>query len=129
MFRSIKVKRYANSNGSLIPVYLNKFTDFTIKRFFVVYGKKNAVRGKHAHKKCTQIFIPLKGKVELKLIKKNTKKIILNPKFLKVYRVPPLTWCEIKFLDKNCIIIVLCDLKFSEKEYIRKFKNFLKFIV
>jgi len=128
MFRSIKVKRYTNSNGSLIPVYLNKLSNFKIKRFFVVYGKKNAVRGKHAHKKCTQIFIPLRGKTELKLIRKNSKKLILNPKSLKIYKVPPLTWCEIKFLDKNCIIIVLCDLKFSEKEYIRKFKNFLKFI-
>ncbi len=128
MFKSFKIKKYTKSNGSLVPIYLNKFPKFNIKRFFILFGKKNSIRGKHAHKKCTQIFIPIRGKTELKLIKKSEKKLILNPHALKIIKVPPLTWCEIKFLDKNCVVIVLCDINFSEKEYIRKFKNFSKFL-
>ncbi len=128
MFRSIRIKKFTNSGGSLLPIYLNKLLGFNLKRFFILNGKKNTIRGKHAHKKCTQIFIPVRGKIELTLIKKNKKKLILNPNSLKIIKVPPLTWCEIKFIDNNCVVIVLCDTKFSEKEYIRKFKNFSKFI-
>lgn len=128
MYKFLKIKKYTNSNGTLIPVYLKKFSNFKMKRFFFINGKKKSIRGKHAHKKCTQIFIPIKGKTELRLIKKNEKKIILDSNSLKILRVPPLTWCEVKFLDNNCIIMVLCDIKFSQKEYIRKFKTFSKLL-
>ena len=128
MFKSIKIKKYNSINGSLAPIYLKKISKFKIKRFFILYGKKNTIRGKHAHKKCTQIFIPLKGKSQIKLEKKNSKKIILNPRSLKILKVSPLTWCEIRFLTNDCLILVLCDVDYSEKEYIRKYKNFLKII-
>tara|TARA_B100001121_G_scaffold307837_1_gene330298 strand:+ start:997 stop:1398 length:402 start_codon:yes stop_codon:yes gene_type:complete len=127
--KSIKLKKYTDKkNGSLTPIYLNKLSKFKIKRLFVLEGKINAIRGKHAHKKCTQIFLPIKGKTEIRLTKNFTKKYILDPKSLKLLRVPPLTWCEIKFLERDCIIIVLCDVNFDNKEYIRNYKNFLKIL-
>ena len=126
--KSIKLKKYADKNGSLIPIYLNKLSKFKIKRLFILDGKINTIRGKHAHKKCTQIFVPIKGKSEIKLTKNFTKKYILNPKSLKLLRVPPLTWCEVKFLEKDCLILVLCDVNFYEQDYVRKYKNFLKIL-
>ena len=112
----------------MVPIDLKKFSKFRIKRFFILYGKKNDIRGNHAHKKCTQIFIALSGKAELKISNKKTKKkIILSFNKNKGVYVEPLNWCIIKFLKKNSSILVLCNYKFSEKEYIRKFKNFLKY--
>ncbi len=122
----IKLKKYSEKNGSLTPIYLNQLSKFKIKRLFILDGKINAIRGKHAHKKCTQIFLPIKGKTEIKLTKNFTKKYILNPKTRNLLRVPPLTWCEIKFLEQDCVIIVLCDVNFDKKEYIRNYKNYLK---
>ena len=41
--------------------------------------------------------------------------------------VGPLNWCTIRFLENSSSIMVLCNYKFLEKEYIRNFKNFLKY--
>ena len=127
-FKTFKLRKITNTNGSLVPIDLKKFSKFNIKRFFMLYGKRGDIRGNHAHKKCTQIFIALSGKIELKISNKRTKKeIILSlKKNIGVY-VEPLNWCIIKFLKKNSSILVLCNYKFSEKEYIRKFKDFLKY--
>ena len=127
-FKTFKLKKITDINGSLVLIDPKKFPEFRIKRFFILYGKKNDVRGNHAHKRCTQIFIALSGKIELEISNKRTKKkIIFNlKKNIGVY-VKPLNWCIIKFLKKNSSILVLCNYKFSEKEYIRKFKNFLKY--
>ena len=84
--KSIKLKKYTDKkNVSLTPVYLNKLSKFKIKRLFILDGKINVIRGKHAHKKCTQIFLPIKGKSEIKLTKKFTKKYQLDPKHLKLW--------------------------------------------
>tara|TARA_B100001121_G_C18409335_1_gene489351 strand:- start:269 stop:667 length:399 start_codon:yes stop_codon:yes gene_type:complete len=128
LFKYTNTKKYTDINGSLIPIYLNKFKNFKIKRFFILYGKKNSIRGDHAHKKCTQIFISIKGKVKIEMEKKIKKKIYLNSNFLKIITVPPLTWCKIKFLEKNSIVLVLCDVKYSKKEYIRNYKKFKKIV-
>ena len=127
-FKTFKLRKIINTNGSLVPIDLKKFSKFRIKRFFILYGKKNDIRGNHAHKKCTQIFIALSGKAELKISNKKTKKkIILSFNKNKGVYVEPLNSCIIKFLKKNSLIFFLCNYKFSEKEYIRKFKNFLKY--
>ncbi len=126
--KTFKFKKITNFNGSLVPIDLKIFKKFKIKRFFILYGKKNDVRGDHAHKKCSQIFIPIKGKIKLEIINKKIKKdMILSEKKKQGIVVGPLNWCTIKFLENKSSIMVLCNYKFLEKEYIRKFKNFLKY--
>ena len=79
--KTFKFKKITNFNGSLVPIDLKIFKKFKIKRFFILYGKKNDVRGDHAHKKCSQIFIPIKGKIKLEIINKKIKKdMILSEK-------------------------------------------------
>ena len=127
-FRTFKFSKIINSNGSLVPIDLKKFPNFKIKRFFILNGKKNDVRGNHAHKKCTQIFVPITGRIELEISNKKTKKrLILDTKLKIGVYVKPLNWCKIKFLKNSSSIIVLCNYKFLENEYIRKFKDFLKY--
>tara|TARA_Y100000816_G_scaffold261024_1_gene217711 strand:+ start:1511 stop:1900 length:390 start_codon:yes stop_codon:yes gene_type:complete len=126
--KKFKLKKFVSTNGTLIPFYLDKIENFTLKRFFILHGKKNCFRGDHAHKKCTQIFIPLSGKIKLEIVKKNKKIFKLNYKNQYALLVPPLNWCKISFLEKKSSILVLCNVKFSENEYIRKYKEFLKYL-
>ena len=47
----------------------------------MIYGNRKFVRGNHAHKKCSQFFLPIQGKMELSFIdKKNNKKVLLGAK-------------------------------------------------
>ncbi len=38
--------------------------------------KKNHIRGDHAHKKCSQIFFPIMGKIKINMKYKKTEKNI-----------------------------------------------------
>ena len=100
--KKIKIKSFKSFSGELIPITFNKKFPFSIKRIFFLYGIKNKIRGDHAHKKCSQLFVPISGKIVLDiktpylkkrfLIEKNSKYAIL---------VPPKYWCSIKFKKKN----------------------------
>ena len=73
-----------------------------------------------------QIFIPISGKTELKIKDNNhEKKIILQKKNIAVL-VPNLTWCSLKFLDNNSVVMVACDRKYEYNDYIEKYSELLK---
>ena len=51
-----KSKTFSDKTGSLIPFYKNGILkNFSLVRFFFVYGNKKYYRANHAHKKCNQI--------------------------------------------------------------------------
>jgi c-di-GMP-binding flagellar brake protein YcgR len=52
--------------------------------------------------------------------------ITLNSKNDKAILVPNLTWCRLKFLTKDAIVLVACDRKYEFKDYIEKYKDFRK---
>ncbi len=68
----IKLKSFKKKSGLLFALDFQKTFPFKIKRIFYIYGRKNLIRGDHAHKKCKQIFIPISGTIELRI--KNHKK-------------------------------------------------------
>ena len=65
--KKFKFKIFKNKTGSLVPFTLNKDIPFKVKRIFLIYGNKNFIRGKHAHKKCSQLLVPVSGKIEVSL--------------------------------------------------------------
>ena len=112
-------------NGSLVFIE-NKKSKFEIKRVFFVDAKKNSIRGKHAHKKISQIIICLTGKIEIECDDgQNKKKFILNKKEQSLV-IPKLIWSTLKYKSKNTIISVLCNGYYSEREYIRNYETFKK---
>jgi len=127
--KKIKIKSYSKSNGKLIPISFKKEFPLKIKRIFLIRGIKNKTRGKHAHKKCSQIFLPIQGKISLKIkTPKQNKKILLNPNENSAIIVPPKYWCEVKFIEKNSVIMVLCDQYYDRNDYIKKFDNYKKYM-
>ena len=127
--KKIKLRSFKKKSGKLIPINFDKTFPIQVKRFFYIYGKKNQYRGNHAHKKCTQIFIPIFGKIKLSLVSKNKKKYYdLNYKKIYGIVVPPKTWIKLHFLNKNSIVLVICDQKYEYKDYIVTYKEYLNFI-
>ena len=83
----IKIKKIRNYNGTLIPLYLKKIKSFKLKRFFIVNGKKNSLRGKHAHKQCTQIIYQINGETEIEILNKNKYKYFLKSSQSKMLKI------------------------------------------
>ncbi len=122
----IKVRKIKNINGVLIPIYFNKISLFKAKRIFIVRGNKGFIRGRHAHKKCTQIILQIAGETDIKIINKKKSKFTLNSSQNRMLRIPPMNWVDITFKKNNSSFLVLCDENFSRKEYIYNFKSFQK---
>ena len=128
--KKIKIKSFKSFSGELIPITFNKKFPFSIKRIFFLYGIKNKIRGDHAHKKCSQLFVAISGKIALNIktpylkksfiIKKNSKYAIL---------VPPKYWCSIKFKRKNSILMVITDRYYEFKDYLGNFEKYKKYLL
>lgn len=127
--KKTKFKFYQKKSGTLIPFSLKKDFPIKVKRIFIINGKKNFVRGNHAHKKCSQFIFPISGKIKVECINKQEEKtIILNHKKKEGYLLKPKTWCKIKFLTKNAVLLVACDMEYKFNDYIEDYSEFLKII-
>ena len=125
----MKFKTFNSNTGYLIPFSLKKDIPFSVKRIFIINGKKNKIRADHAHHKCSQYLVVIKGavnvfyenkrgKYEKKLSSKNKNTLLLKPK----------TWCKVKFINKDSILLVFCDKEYEFDDYIEYYQNFLKII-
>ena len=122
-------KKYTKKSGTLTPFSLKQDVPFKTKRIFLIYGKKNFIRGDHAHHKCKQFLIPIFGKMEVEYENKFQKlKRIINYKDKKGLLLNSKTWCKIKFKTNNAILMVFCDREYEFKDYIENYKNFLKIV-
>ena len=124
-----KFKQFKKKSGTLVPFSLEKQIPFKTKRIFIIYGNKNYVRGNHAHYKCKQFLVPIYGSMIIEYENsKIKKKININYKRKEGFLLKPKTWCKIKFNSNHSILMVFCDREYEFKDYIEKYKDFLKII-
>ena len=126
-----KYKIFPDFNGTLIPFYVNNSfpKKFLLKRFFLLYGKSRHFRADHAHTKCSQIIVPLKGSIKIKITSKSKNKtFFLSVKKNNALFVPPYNWITIFFKNNNDSLLTLCNYKYDKKEYILELDKFKKII-
>ena len=127
--KKFKIKTYLAKTGKLIPISFNKQFPIQVKRVFFLYGKKNKIRGDHAHKKCSQFFFLISGKVTLDIKTPSAKKKILLTHSSKIaVLVPPKYWCSVKFVNKNSILMVACDQYYNFNDYLGTFDDYTKYL-
>ena len=127
--RKFKIKSFIKSTGKLTPISFNKKFPIKVKRVFFLYGKKNKIRGEHAHKKCSQLFFPIFGKIILYIeTPYSKKKVILSHLTKTAILVPPKYWCSVKFIKKNSILMVACDKYYNVSDYLESFAEYKKYL-
>ena len=127
--RKFKLKSYSRISGKLMPINFDKKFPIKVKRIFFINGKKNKIRGEHAHKKCSQLFIPIHGKMALTIETPNSEKIIILSSLSKTaILVPPKYWCSVKFLKKNSILMVACDKYYDAHDYLDSFEKYKEYL-
>ena len=121
-------KKFTKTSGKLLPITFDNKFPIKVKRIFVIYGKKKYKRGDHAHKKCSQIFIPIMGKIKINIkYKKTEKSINLSHNGSKALLVPPRIWSSVEFLNNKSVVLVLTDYEYDFKDYIETYEEFLTF--
>ena len=101
---------------------------FKIERVFNVSAPKNTTRGKHAHKKCTQLLVCANGSIKVTCDNGHEKNQVVLDKSNIGLLVQPGVWAIQEYIEDNSILTVICDEKYSEEDYIRDYQSFLKFI-
>ena len=121
-------KKFTKQSGKLLPITFNNKFPIKVKRIFFIYGKKNYIRGDHAHKKCSQVFFPIVGKIKISMkYNKTEKSINLSHKSSKALLVPPRIWSRIEFSKNDSVVLVLTDYEYDFKDYIETYNEFIVF--
>lgn len=129
LVKSIKLPFFENDFGDLVSIESQtEIIPFDIKRVFNVRSPKNSIRGKHAHIECSQLLVCANGSIRVECDNgSEVSNYLLNQPNIGLL-IYPGVWSQQEYLEDNTILTVICDQKFSEKDYIRSYKSFLQFI-
>lgn len=118
-----------NRRGNLVFCEAKKQIPFDIKRLYWIYNVNSKLtRGAHAHKKTEQVLFCLSGSVEIELddgVHKDS--VVLNTPYIGIYLGKKL-WHEMKNFQKDTILLVVASEYYNEKDYIRDYSVFTKYI-
>ena len=124
----INFKKFIKPSGKLLPITFNNKFPIKVKRMFFIYGRKKYKRGDHAHKKCSQVFIPIKGKIKINMkYRKTEKSVLLNANLSKSLLIPPGIWSSVEFINKDSLVLVLTDYEYDFNDYIETYEEFVEF--
>lgn len=115
--------------GNLSVGELEKHFPFTPKRYFLVYNVPSAkVRGEHAHKKCQQFMVCVKGQVSV--VADNGEKrqeYLLNQPNIGIY-IPPMVWAVQYKYSQDAVLLVLASHTYDPDDYIRDYNKYLEMV-
>lgn len=113
---------------AIYDAFLQNTFDFTLKRIFYQYEIPQSMsRGAHAHKKCHQILISVKGSLDV-IVDDSFQQVTysLNSPLLGLY-LPAGLWASQTNFAEGTICIVLASENYDEDDYFRFYGDFLKY--
>lgn len=123
---------FGGVNGSLSVLKGNKGAEvlpFEIKRVLLMKDMKDGdVRGGHTHHKTRQVLLVVSGSCIVDLDNGKEKTSVKLEKFNQGLLLEPYVWHVMKEFAENTVLLVLADLEYDEKDYIRDYQEFLKFV-
>lgn len=125
----IKFQRHGDARGMLVALEENKEIPFRIKRVYYLYDTlADVTRGFHAHKSLQQILICVHGSCKIRLDDGRDKGVVtLDTPDEGIY-VGNSMWREMFDFSPDAVLMVLASELYDEKDYIRDYEEFLKFV-
>ena len=122
----IDLPSYARDDGVVVVAQASEHVPFAVARMFTVEGAPGAVRGQHAHKRCSQFMLCVSGVIEFLVDDGGARKNVTLNRGDKALLVPPMLWQSVTFRAPQSILVVLCDRPYEEDDYIRDYAAFLE---
>ena len=128
LVKLIELHYHKENNGDLVAVEgESNVIPFSIKRVFNVRAQKGNIRGRHAHRQCSQLLICTNGSIEVKCDDGSTNELYVLDKPNFGLLIAPCVWAEQRYMENNTILTVLCDRPFEEVDYLRNYEDFIIF--
>lgn len=120
---------HGDERGQLVALEEFKDIPFQFKRVYYMYDTIGGVtRGHHAHRTLEQILVCIHGSCKIRLDNGYEKKIVPLEKPYEGLYVPHDMWHEMFDFSEDAVLMVLASDYYDERDYIRDYKEFLKFI-
>jgi UDP-2-acetamido-3-amino-2,3-dideoxy-glucuronate N-acetyltransferase len=117
----------ADLRGNLVAGEIGKFLPFEVKRFFVVHGvSSRQIRGQHAHRKCHQFLVCVRGACRVIADDgRNRQEFLLDTPARGVY-LPPKTWGVQYDYSADAALLVFASHGYDPDDYVRDYEAFLR---
>jgi len=120
---------FADLRGSLSVGEFPKQVPFVPKRYFIVFevpGKD--VRGEHAHRRCHQFLVCLRGSLSVVVDDgQSSEEIALDRPGIGLY-LPPMIWAVQYRYSSDALLLVFASDPYDTGDYIRDYDEFLSAI-
>ena len=126
--RIIQLPKIADPRGNLSIIEQIKHIPFEIKRVHWIYDVPGGEsRGAHAHKELSQLIIAASGSFTVTLDDGKCKRsFFLNRPYQGLY-VKPGMWRDLEDFSSGAVCMVLASEVYKEEDYIKDYKEFLKY--
>ncbi len=130
----MEIKKYnfqihGDDRGQLVALEEMKDIPFEIKRVYYMYDTLEGVRrGYHAHKCLEQILICIHGTCKILMDDGKEKAEVLLDKPYEGLYISNAIWREMFDFSPDAVLMVLASEYYDEKDYIRNYDDFLKYI-
>ena len=124
-----QMNRFKDMRGDLSVGEFSKDIPFEPKRYFLVFNvPSEKTRGEHAHYKCQQFLICVKGSCAVVVDDgKSRSEVTLDSPERGIY-LPPLTWGIQYKYSSDAVLLVFASENYDPNDYIRDYNDFLKFL-
>jgi acetyltransferase-like isoleucine patch superfamily enzyme/dTDP-4-dehydrorhamnose 3,5-epimerase-like enzyme len=119
----------ADLRGNLVAGEIGKFLPFEVKRFFIVHSvSSREIRGQHAHRKCHQFLVCVRGSCRVIADDgKRREEFVLDTPARGVY-LPPLTWGVQYDYSADAALLVFASHPYTPADYVRDYDEFLRIV-
>ncbi|MBS0630850.1 MAG: FdtA/QdtA family cupin domain-containing protein [Verrucomicrobia bacterium] len=115
-------------DGNLFIAEAGRHVPFAVKRIYFInqLANREAVRGKHAHRRLEQAIFCINGSFTLQLDDgRHTQRMTLDDPSCGVL-LGPMLWHTMTRFSRDCVILVLASDHFDASDYIRDRAEFLR---
>lgn len=118
---------FVDSRGALNVLEIARELPFGCQRIFYTYTVPDgSIRGEHAHRKCEQFLIALRGRVSVSVDDGTRRDIVELDSPSKGLHLPAGCWGEQFGHTDDCILMVLASLPYDSADYIRDYDAFIR---
>jgi acetyltransferase-like isoleucine patch superfamily enzyme/dTDP-4-dehydrorhamnose 3,5-epimerase-like enzyme len=127
--RVLELPLIPDLRGSLSFAEVGQKLPFEPKRYFIVFDvESQEVRGEHAHHKCHQFLVCVKGRCSVVADDgKNREEYQLDQPNMGIY-LPPMIWGVQYKYSSDAVLLVLASDTYDPNDYIRDYDEFLSLV-
>lgn len=127
MYDLLNFKVRGDHTGNLVALVKGSDFPFDIKRVYYIWGTdKEAIRGKHAHRKLEQVIVCTSGNCDFILDNGKEKTTVHLDNPAQGLHIKGNIWREFTNFSSDCVVMVLASEHYDESDYIRDYRRFLQ---